>query len=92
MARVSPPSKVIKALPKGQITIPSEYREILGIRAETLLSVALVGDHLEITPLSQQATPLRHYTDEDLRRFLEEDKLDEETARKVRALLGSAEA
>lgn len=79
--------KVVKSLAKGQITIPSEFREVLGIDAETLLSITLVGDHLELSPLRQGQEALRRYTEEDISRFLEEDKLDEETARRVRELL-----
>ncbi len=79
--------KVVKALAKGQITIPNEFREALGIGAETLLSISLVGDHLEITPLRHGDESLRRYTEEDIARFLEEDKLDAETARRVRELL-----
>ena len=79
--------KVVKALAKGQITIPSEFRQALGIDAETLLSVSLVGDHLEIAPLHPGEEALRRYTEEDITRFLEEDKLDQETARRVRDLL-----
>lgn len=79
--------KVVKALAKGQVTIPSEFRAALGIEAETLLTVSLMGDHLEIAPLRQGEEALRRYTDEDIARFLEEDKLDEETARRVRELL-----
>ena len=79
--------KVIKALAKGQVTIPSEFREALGIDTETLLSISLVGDHLEIAPLRQGDEALRRYTEEDISRFLEEDRLDEETARRVRELL-----
>jgi len=80
--------KVVKTLPKGQVTIPSEFREALNIEAETLLSVSLVGDHLEIAPLRLGEEGLRRYTEEDIARFLEEDKLDQETARRVRDLLG----
>ena len=47
----------------------------------------MVGDHLEITPL-REAEELRRYTKEDIARFLEEDKLNEKTAEKVRELLG----
>ncbi len=79
--------KVIKALAKGQVTIPREFREALGIDAETLLSVSLVGNHLEIVPLRPGEEVLRHYTEGDIARFLEEDKLDQETARRVRDLL-----
>lgn len=88
MTRMKTRRKVVKALAKGQITIPSDFREALGIDAETLLSVSLVGDHLEIAPLRQGDETLRRYTEEDIARFLEEDKLDQETARRVRDLLG----
>ncbi len=84
--------KVIKTLAKGQITIPSEFREELGIEAETLLSVSVVGDHLELTPLQPEAESLRRYTQRDIARFLEEDKLDEETARRVRELVQRLES
>lgn len=80
--------KVVKTLAKGQITIPSEFRQALGINAETLLSVSLVGDHLEIATFRQGEEALRRYTEEDIARFLEEDMLDQETARRVRDLLG----
>ena len=83
--------KVVKALAKGQITIPSEFREALGIEAETLLSISLVDDHLEVTPLRQGEDVLRRYAEKDISRFLEEDKLDEETARRVRELLRRGE-
>jgi len=79
--------KVVKALAKGQITIPSEFREALGINAETLLTVSLVGDHLEVSPMRQNEDELRRYTEEDISRFLEEDRLDQKTARRVRNLL-----
>ena len=59
-------SKLVTVLPKGQVTIPCEFRGVLGINSGTLNSVSLVGDHL------------------DTARFLEEDKLKEETARRVR--------
>lgn len=79
--------KVVKALAKGQVTIPREFREALGIDAETLLTISLIGDHLEMAPLRPGEEALRRYTDDDIARFLEEDKLDEETARRVRELL-----
>ncbi|MDA1349334.1 MAG: AbrB/MazE/SpoVT family DNA-binding domain-containing protein [Chloroflexi bacterium] len=92
MVQASPRRKVIKALAKGQITIPTEFRKVLGIEAETLLSISLVDDHLELTPLRETEDSLRRYTDEDISRFLEEDKLDEETARQVRQLLRRGES
>jgi AbrB family looped-hinge helix DNA binding protein len=78
---------VARVLGKGQVTIPSEFREALGIDAKTLLSISLVGDHLEVKPLRNEEEALRRYSDTDLARFLEEDKLDEKTAKRVRGLL-----
>ena len=46
--------KVVKALAKGQITIPTEFRRALGIEAETLLSISLVEDHLEGVPIEER--------------------------------------
>ena len=91
MLQAKPRRKVVKALAKGQITIPSEFRAALGIDAETLLSITLVEDHLEVTPLRPGEEALRRYTEEEIARFLEEDKLDEETARRVRELLRRGE-
>jgi len=79
---------IVKPLAKGQITIPAVFREALGIDADTLLSVSLVADHLEILPLRQGQDALRRYTDEEVSRFLEEDKLDPKLAQEVRDLLG----
>lgn len=92
MVQASPRRKVVKTLAKGQITIPTEFRKVLGIEAETLLSISLVDDHLELTPLRETEDSLRRYTDEDISRFLEEDKLDGETARQVRQLLRRGES
>ena len=86
MAQATTRRKIVKPLAKGQVTIPVEFREALGIGAETLLSVSLVGDHLEVRPLLQEEE-LRRYADEEVSRFLEEDKLDRQTARRVRELL-----
>ena len=87
MAQGKTRHKVVKPLAKGQITIPSEFRKALGIDSDTLLSVALVGNHLEVSPLPQGEDALRRYAEEELARFVEEDKLDGPTAERVRELL-----
>ena len=91
MAQTKTKHKVVKPLAKGQITIPAEFREALGIAADTLLSVSLVGDHLEVRLLPQGEDALRRYTQEELTRFIEEDKLDVQTAERVRELLKRGE-
>ena len=83
-------SKIVKPLAKGQLTIPVEFRRRLGIDESTLLNITLAGDRLEITPLRVgEEARLRRYSDEQIARFLKEDKIDASTARTVRRLLGS---
>ncbi len=83
-------TKVVKPMAKGQITIPVEFRRRLNIGPDTFLRLTLKEGKIEIVPLRlvpQAEIPLREYTDEEIRRFLEEDRLDPETLAKVRRLL-----
>ena len=79
--------RVVKPFGKGQITIPAEFREALGIGSDTLLTVTLEGDRLVVKPVSLGNEGLREYTEQEIAQFLEEDKLDPEVGRKVRELL-----
>lgn len=51
-------SKIVRPLRSGQITIPSDFREKLGIDADTLLQVNLIHGELRIKPVqvSQRAS------------------------------------
>jgi AbrB family looped-hinge helix DNA binding protein len=42
---------IVKTYPKGQVVIPKEIRERLGIKPGKALSLDLVDDHIEIRPL-----------------------------------------
>ena len=83
-------NKLVRPLSRGQITIPIEFRRKLGIDANTVLNLALKGNKIEITPAIVREIgeeELREYTDEEISRFLQEDKIDQETARTVKRLL-----
>lgn len=43
--------KLVKQLRHGQITIPKEFREALGLGKDDLLSIALIEGKLEIEPV-----------------------------------------
>ena len=85
-----PLTKVVRPLSKGQITLPIEFRRRLKIDAGTILNVTLKGGRIEIVPLRRvpQDVALRDYAQDEVRRFLKEDRLDPRTAAKVRRLLG----
>jgi AbrB family looped-hinge helix DNA binding protein len=42
---------IVKTYEKGQIIIPKEIRDKLGIKAGKVLSIKLVDDHVEVKPL-----------------------------------------
>lgn len=83
-------SRLVRPLPKGQITLPVEFRRRLGIDERTVLNVTLRGGRIEIVPLrmvSREET-LRDYSSDEIERFLREDRIGPATAAKVRRLLG----
>jgi len=86
----TPINRIIKPLPRGQITIPIEFRKKLGIDEDTFLNLALKGNKIEITPVTIRESSdedLRNYTNEEIAEFLSEDKIDQKTADIVRELL-----
>ena len=83
-------TKLVKPLSRGQITIPIEFRRKLGIEDNTILNLTLKGNKIEITPAVVREVgeeELREYTDEEISQFLQEDKIDQETARAIKKLL-----
>lgn len=51
------PTKIIRALRSGQITIPAAFRRELGIDEQSLLRMTLVDGELRITPVQVDAEP-----------------------------------
>ena len=43
--------KVVKQLRHGQITIPKELREAIGLDEDDMLSITVAGDKLEVEPV-----------------------------------------
>ena len=81
-------SRIIRPLPKGQITIPVAIRRELGITESSLLEVSLQDDKIVISKLGvQPAGTFRVYSDEEITEFLDEDKITPETAERVRELM-----
>lgn len=50
-------TKIVRSLRNGQITIPSEFREKLGIDPDTLLQMNLIHGELRIKPLKISKEP-----------------------------------
>ena len=80
-------SKIVKTLAKGQIVIPKEIRDRLGIKPGKMVSLKVVGDHAEIEPLPDDPIEhltgiLKHYKGSLAKELLEERKKDNQTDEK----------
>lgn len=54
MSNASPQPKFIKPFSKGQITLPKDYREYLGIDENSWLRIALREDEILIKPVEKE--------------------------------------
>jgi len=81
--------RLVRPRPKGQITIPADVRQQLNIDEDSVLQLRVKGSTIEITPLRvvDETRLMREYSATDIEAFLREDKIDRETAAKVRRLL-----
>ena len=81
-------NKVVRAQSKGMVTIPAEFRQKLGIDANSLLEARLVDDGVLFVKMTyNQPEHVEIYDDKQIQEWLEEDKLDTKTAKKIEKLL-----
>lgn len=81
--------RLVRSRAKGQITIPADVRQQLNIDEDTILQLRVKGSTIEITPLRVigERRLMRECSSTDIEAFLRDDKIDKETATKVRRLL-----
>ena len=83
-------TKILKPLSRGRITIPLEFRQKLKIGEGALLNLTLKDNKIYITPFTlnnNSEKDIRNYTNKEIAEFLDEDKIDQQTADIVRELL-----
>ena len=66
--------EIVKIQSKGLLTIPKRFRRELGFDEKSMVRVRKEKNRLVIEPLRVLSYPVRHYTDEDLKDFLEFDR------------------
>lgn len=88
MQQKQPLTRLVRPLPRGQITLPIEFRRRLRIDETTMLKLSLSGGKIEMTPMRlSEKREMREYSGAEIRRFIKEDRLDPKTAKKARRLL-----
>lgn len=83
--------RIVQMPARGQITLPTDFRRKLGLKEGSLIEMRLAGDRIEIRPARTDPGLLREYTEAEIQQFLEEDRIDDETAHAVRRLLASGQ-
>lgn len=77
---------IIKPLAKGQVTIPASFRKELGVKENTLFQAELKEDGVFLKPinLDWKEKYIRQFSDEEIKEWLKEDKLDKKTLQKLK--------
>ena len=91
MADIVNDSRVVRVLNKGQVTIPVDFRWVLGLATDRYVDTVLEEDRIVITPFRSDQGSIRMYRDEEITRFLREGKIDADFAAQVRDLLSRGE-
>jgi AbrB family looped-hinge helix DNA binding protein len=82
-------ARIVQLPARGQITLPTDFRRKLGMKEGSLIEMRLAGDRIEIRPARTDPDILREYTEAEIQQFLEEDRIDDDTAQAVRRLLAT---
>ena len=84
----------LKVLGKGMITLPKKWRDEMGIEDGGVVKAKKEGNTvvIEAQPPRQPTAPYRVYSGDEIKEFLDEDKLPEGFAEKVRERLPKSPA
>jgi bifunctional DNA-binding transcriptional regulator/antitoxin component of YhaV-PrlF toxin-antitoxin module len=81
------PTKVVRTQAKGMVTIPVEFREKLGIAEDSLLQAELTNKGVLFVKLEYPNSDTAFYSDKEIEEWLEDDKLDAKSVKKLELLL-----
>lgn len=74
----------LKVLGKGMITIPKKWREELRIDEGAVVKAKKEGNKVVIEVQQTPVVPYRVYSDAEINKFLKEDRLPRQFAKKVK--------
>lgn len=75
--------EIVRILPKGLITIPKYLRIELGLEESSLARIKSEKGRLIIEPVRMISYPVRSYSNEEIKEFLEEDEKETEKLKKA---------
>ena len=74
--------EIVKLQPKGLMTIPKKLREAIGLKENGLARIKQEKGRLILEPVRTLPYPVRQYTGEEIREFLDLDKQESKALRK----------
>ena len=74
--------EIVKIQPRGLFTIPKKLRTTLGFSDNSLIRVKEEKGSLVLEPVRTFPYPVRGYTEEDIKEFIELDKKESKVLRK----------
>ncbi len=77
----------LKVLGKGMVTIPKQWRDELGIEEGAVVKARKQGNKVVIETQGTTTVPYRIYSDAEINKFLKEDQLPGQLAKKVKKQL-----
>src|SRR3712207_1059387 len=82
----------LKVLGKGMVTIPKKWRDEMGIEDGDVVKAKRQGNTVVIEPQREPNAPYRVFGADEIKEFLEEDKLPDSFANEVRERLSRSSA
>lgn len=74
--------EIVKIQPRGLFTIPKKLRTTLRLFENSLVRVKSEKGRLVVEPVRTFPYPVRSYTEEDIKQFIELDKKESEVLKK----------
>ena len=74
----------LEVLAQGMVVLPKKWRDELGIEPGDNIKAKKQGNRVVIEVQKDKLAPYRIYTDKEIDKFLQEDKLPAKFARKVK--------
>lgn len=79
--------KIIRLRPRGQLTLPKDLRERVGLKEDAPLRIGTEAGRIILEPVEFYPYPTRDYTQREISRFLKEDRLPPKLAEKFKDIL-----
>ncbi len=80
--------EIVRIQPKGLVTIPKKMRQNLAMAENSLMRIKQEKGRLILEPVRTLPYPVRSYTEDEVKEFIESDKKESKVLKKMGLLSG----